>query len=284
MTSGKILFAVDGSTHMRAAAYSVARLALAIDSEVILLHVRAEEDRRPTTRIELLAKLIANARVHTTLQIRVAPADETAEAIVAAAKQLGADLVALGSRGLADLSDLFRGTVSHRVIAGSDCPVLVVRYGVRLPGGAIRRILFAVAGGEDVPHALETAMIIARATDAEVLVLHARYLVTGLNNWPYVEPDGYAEQTVVTVVRRLRSAGIRAAALSALAVSEVARAFTRDTEDWDADLVVVGSRRLADLTSLLSGAIEHDVLQLSDRPVLIAARSNPVSPELTWAG
>lgn len=293
MAFGKILFAVDGSSHMRAAAYSVARLALAMDSDVILLHVTAEKDRMPpttasavspTARMELLAQLIANARVHTTLQIRLAPADETAETIVAVAKQLGVDLVALGSRGLSDLSGLFRGSISHQVIAGSDCPVLVVRYGVRPPGGPIRRILLAVAGGEDVPHALEAAMTIARATDAEVLVLHARYLVTGLNSWPFIEPDGYAEQTVVKVVRRLRTAGIHATAHSPVAVAGIARAIAREAKDWDADLVVVGSRRLSDLTSLLSGAIDHDVIQLSDRPVLIAARSKSLGPELTRVG
>lgn len=293
MAFGKILFAVDGSSHMRAAAYSVARLALAMDSEVILLHVTAEKDGRPlttaraaspTARMELLGKLIANARVHTTLQIRVAPADETAETIVAVAKQLGVDLVALGSRGLSDLSGLFRGSVSHHVIAGSDCPVLVVRYGVRPPGGAIRRILLAIAGGEDVPHALEAAITIARATDAEVLVLHARYLVTGLDSWPYIEPDNYAEQTVVKVVRRLRTAGIHAAAHSPVAATGIARAIAREAKDWDADLVVVGSRRLSDLTSLLSGAIDHDVIHLSDRPVLITGRADQLSPGLVRVG
>src|SRR6202011_2877494 len=165
-----ILFAVDRSSHMRAAAYSVARLALAMDSEVILLHVTAEEDSLPATttgaapasaRLELLANLIANARVQTTVQTRVAPAGETAETIVAVAKQLGAGLVALGSSVLSDLSSLYRGSVSHQVIARSDCPVLVLRYGVRPLGGAIRRILLAVAGGEDVPHALEAAITIA---------------------------------------------------------------------------------------------------------------------------
>jgi hypothetical protein len=52
-------------------------------------------------------------------------------------------------------------------------------------------------------------MTIACATCAEVLVLHARYLVTGLDSWPYVEPGEFAEQTVVRVVRKLEKAGGR---------------------------------------------------------------------------
>jgi nucleotide-binding universal stress UspA family protein len=291
MAFGKILFAVDGSSHMRAAAYSVARLARATGSEVILLHVTEEEGWMPPTtataaspsaRMRLLADLIANARVQTTLQIKVAPADETAETICAVAKELGVDLLALGSRGLSDLSGLFRGSVSHQVIARSDCPVLVIRCGVRAPGGAIRRILLAIAGGEDVPHGLEAAMTIARATDAEVLVLHARYLVTGLDSWPYVEPDEYAERTVVKVVHRLRSAGIRAASRSSVAA--IARESAREAQDWDADLVVVGSRRLSELTSLLLGVIDHDVIQPGDRPGLVAGPSASLIRELTRTG
>jgi nucleotide-binding universal stress UspA family protein len=284
---GKILFAVDGSSHMRAAAYSVARLARATNSEVILLHVLADEREtppgidqasEPPTWMGRIAQVLANSKVRTTLQTRVAPADETAETIVAVAKELQVGLVALGSRGLSDLSGLFRGSVSHRVITRSDCPVLVVRYGVRRPGGPIRRILLAIAGGEDVPHALEAAMTIALATDAAVLVLHARYLVTGLDSWPYVEPDEYAEQAIVKVVRRLTSAGIRAVAHSPLARAGIARTIAHEAQDWDADLVVVGSRRLSDLASLLLGGIDHDVVHLSDRPVLIAERAEPLVP------
>lgn len=292
MGFGKILFAVDGSGHMRVAAYSVARLARATHSEVILLHVTAEEQgtapatamrAAPSGRLERIAKIVANTGVRTTLQTRVAPPAETAETIVAVAKQLNVGLIALGSRGLSDLSGLFRGSVSHQVIARSDCPVLVVRYGVRRPGGPIRRILLAIAGGEDVPHALEAGMTIARATDAEVLVLHARYLVTGLDSWPYIEPDDYAEQDVVKVVRRLRTAGIHTVAHSPLAGTGIARAIVHEAQAWDADLVVVGSRRLSDLASLLVGGIDHEVIQRSDRPVLIAERPDPLVPELTKA-
>jgi nucleotide-binding universal stress UspA family protein len=290
---GKILFAVDGSSHMRAAAYSVARLARATSSEVILLHVLSDGTYapggtdhavEPPEWMEQLAGVVANAHVRTTLQTRPATADETAETIVVAAKQLEVGLIALGSRGLSDLSGLFRGSVSHRVIALSDCPVLVVRYGVRRPGGSVRRILLAIAGGEDIPHILEVAKAIALATDAEVLVLHARYLVTGLDSWPYVESDEFAERAVVKVVWKLRRAGVRVVVHSPIAGAGVARAMAREVRDWDADLVVVGSRRLSDLASLLQGALDHEVMRLTDRPVIVAERAHPLAPVGSLAG
>jgi nucleotide-binding universal stress UspA family protein len=287
MQFGKILFAVDESSHMRAAAQSVSRLARATQSEVVVLHVNAGDGPTsgpanapaPSTRIEAIAALLTDAGVRTTVETRVAPHDEIAGTIAAVAKQLKVDMLALGSRGLSDLSGLFRGSVSHQVIARSDCPVLVVRYGVRHPGGPIRRILLAIAGGEDVPHALEAAMTIARATDAEVLVLHARYLVTGLDSWPYVEPDEYAQQALVKVVRKLRTAGIRTAVHSPVAAAGIARTIAHEAHEADVDLVVIGSRRLSDLASLLLGGLDHDVIHSSDRPVLIAERPRPLVAE-----
>ena len=202
--------------------------------------------------MDQIARVVANANVRTTLQTRAATADETAETIVVAAKQLDVGLVALGSRGLSGTRAAFRGSVSHQVIARPDCPVLVVRYGVRRPGGAIRRILLAIAGGEDIPHALEAAKTIACATDAEVLVLHARYLVTGLDSWPYVEPDEFAEQAVVKVVRKLERADFRVVVHSPLAVQGIARAIAHERHATGTPISRSSAQcRLSDLRSLL---------------------------------
>jgi nucleotide-binding universal stress UspA family protein len=274
MSYTRILFAVDGSVHMRAAGPAVGRLAQATGAEVVILHVAGGSTATPGAAAELarMERQLGEFGLKLSAQVRTAPDDSVAETIVATAKELGCDLIALGSRGLSDLSGLFRGSVSHRVIALSDCPVLVVRYGVRRRTGAIHRILLAIAGGEEVGHALEAAMTIARATDAEVLVLHARYLIAGMDNWPYAEPDEYSRQQVLTVVKRLQKAGLRTATYSPLAISGIAHQIAAEARTWDADLVIIGSRRLSDLASLLLGGIDHEVIHLSDSPVLLAER------------
>ena len=50
-----------------------------------------------------------------------------AEAILEAAKQVDADLIVLGTRGLSDLKGLLLGSVSHKVIQLSSCSCLVVK-------------------------------------------------------------------------------------------------------------------------------------------------------------
>jgi nucleotide-binding universal stress UspA family protein len=281
MSYEKILFAVDGSVHMRAAAPAVGRLAQATGARVIVLHVVDGAAAPVATssapaEVERMDRRLREFGVDVSLVVRPAPAGEVAETIVAVAREFQADLIALGSRGLSDLSGLFRGSVSHRVIAASDCPVLVIRYGARRQTGPIRRILLAIAGGDEIHGAREAATVIARATDAEVLVLHARYLITGLDNWPYVEPDEFAEQEVLTVVKRLEKAGIRARTYSPLAVMGIPKEIAAEARAWDADLVVIGSRRLSDLASLLLGGIDHQIVHLTDRPVLVAERPGPL--------
>jgi nucleotide-binding universal stress UspA family protein len=281
MSYQKILFAVDGSVHMRAAGPAVGRLAQATGAEVVVLHVVVGTTVPLATssapaEVERLDRRLREFGIELSLVVRSAPASEVSETIVAVAREFKCDLIALGSRGLSDLSGLFKGSVSHRVIAASDCPVLVVRYGIRRQGGPIHRILLAIAGGEEVKGALDAATTIARATDAEVLVLHARYLITGLDNWPYVEPEDFARQEVLTIVKRLEKAGIRARTYMPLATAGIAREIAAEARTWDADLVVIGSRRLSDLASLLLGGLDHEIVHLSASPVLVAERPAPL--------
>lgn len=52
----------------------------------------------------------------------------------------------------------------------------------------------------------------------------------------------------------------------------VAKAVAEIAADWNADLIVVGSSRMGDIGSLLLGSVSHDLLHMTDRPVLIADR------------
>ena len=51
------------------------------------------------------------------------PADE----IIDAAKELGADLIVIGSRGWGEIRSVLLGSVSERVLHLAHCPVLIVR-------------------------------------------------------------------------------------------------------------------------------------------------------------
>ena len=50
-----------------------------------------------------------------------------AEEIVRASRELGSDLIVIGSRGTGAVDSVLMGSVSHRVLHYASCPVLVVR-------------------------------------------------------------------------------------------------------------------------------------------------------------
>jgi nucleotide-binding universal stress UspA family protein len=273
----KILFAVDLGPNSRAAIPAVLRLAHDTGSEVVLLYVRDPASLNTSGRmLERIRGGLEEAGVRALIEVRAAPAAEVAGTILAVAKAVHSDLIALGSRGLSDLRGIFAGSVSHSVIAHSDCPVLVVRRGTRRTGGPIERILLAVAGGQEVPHAVELTSRLARTTGARVLVLHAQYMLAARDQPTTLGTAEEPDQTVRKILRRLSRAGIKAEAYEPVAVGGVPRMIAREARSWNADLVVIGSRRLSDFASFFLGGIDHQVMQLSDRPVLVAERPGPL--------
>jgi len=280
----KVLFAVDNTPHSKSSVSAVGALASRAGARVLVLHVlnlgvhfhagHSDVDPRRASRalVDGIAGQLAAQGVTATTEIRSAEPDNIPGAIAGAAAEFGADLIALGSRGRSDLGGLLLGSVSHRVLSRVDCPVLVVRpTRDRDPQSQIRRILLAIAGGDEVPHAIEAATAVARAADARVLVVHVRYLAVA-DTAAWVEPDSEANAVVAAIVGQLRSAGVEAEGRIAGPSSFIARDIATAASEWDADLIVMGSERLSELRGFLVSSVDHEVIHLADRPVLVAQR------------
>lgn len=191
-------------------------------------------------------------------------------AIEEAAEVFGADLVAVGSRGLSDLAGVFAGSVSHRLLADLDCPVLVAQAPVRT--GHLRRILLAISHeGESGPLG-DLAAGIAKPVDASVLVFHVQARAAAAEGYVYVEPPPEAQAVVDQAVARIRASGVKAEGRVGTAVMPVAGEIAAVAETWDADLIISGSRRHHDLAALIVGSTDHELIRQAHRPVLIARR------------
>src|SRR5919112_1928364 len=141
----KILLATDGSEEANLAAQTAADIAEKTGSELHLVHVRsvpayidpsserieiiesAEEDVRNEAQQVLDAQIeqikAAGGNVAQT-HVRLGRPDEE---IVLLAKEIGAGLIEMGSRGLGGIRRVFIGSVSDSVVRHAHCPVLVVR-------------------------------------------------------------------------------------------------------------------------------------------------------------
>jgi nucleotide-binding universal stress UspA family protein len=94
------------------------------------------DDRLERERAALITKAATDARemvadlerIGITAEAQPRRGDPAAE-IVAAANEIGADLVVTGSRGLGGFDRILLGSVARNVLIGAHCSVLIVRHG-----------------------------------------------------------------------------------------------------------------------------------------------------------
>jgi len=267
----RILLATDGSSHSQAAVDATIELARFTGTLVRVAHIcTAASDGEAETLVAGTVERLEAAGVMADKEVFRADAGHVAGAISTVAHHFKADLVVLGSRGLSDWGSLFKHSVSHQVLTAVDCPVLVVRS---RPAGDIastRRIMVAVAGGDDIAPAVRAASAVARARRCSALAVHVSQAIVSPTG-AYFESDEEARSTIERTVRELRVAGVDAQGVVAPA-GPVAATLARVAEEWNADLIVTGSSRMGDAASLVLGSVSHDLLHASHIPVLIAER------------
>jgi len=278
----RILLATDGSQESQAAVDATIAIAKSLTVKVKVAHVwnlelhhrhgrwdlevRSEASKLVDTTVERLFK----AGVMAEREIIRSDSGHVAAALAVAARTFEADLIVVGSRGLSDWQSLTQHSVSHQLLCAVDCPVLIVHS---WPAGALpgaSKILLAIAGGDDLVPGVRAAAAVAQP-DALVMVLHVAQAIIGIEGFAYVESAQEIHETMTRACGLLIDAGVKVQGVVAhegpvsLAVAETAK-------NWNADLIVIGSSRMRDIASLFLGSVSHDLLHMTDRPVLMAER------------
>jgi len=270
----RILLATDCTTWSEAAVDATIELARFTGTVVRVAHIcTVETGGEAETLVAGTVERLAAAGVMADKEVFRAQAGHVAAAISKVAHEFKADLVVLGSRGLSDWRSLFQHSVSHQVLAALDCPVLVVRTRPAGDLASTRRIMVAVAGGDDIAPAVRAASAVARARRCSALAVHVAQAIVSPAG-AYFESEAESQRTIDRTVQELRAAGVDAQGVVAPA-GPVAVTLTSVAEDWNADLIVTGSGRMGDAASLVLGSVSHNLLHASDVPVLIEERVRP---------
>lgn len=142
-----------------------------------------------------------------------------------------------------------------------------------------KRILVAMDGGAASELALEQAMIIARAANAEVEVVHvvddrSPFLdVSNLDPVRLLEDLTTAgEGVLAAAASRLAASGIRHVTRmlgKPTADGDVATAIATEANGWGADLVVMGTHGRRGVRRLVMGSVARSVITLAVAPVLL---------------
>lgn len=209
---------------------------------------------------------------------RVAALGRAGAAILAAAEEISADVIVLGSRGHGRIASMLLGSVSAEVADRAKCSVLVARH------PRVSRMLVTTDGSpcsSVIPQVLGewqalggTDALALSVTPVDSLAFAAMVKLYTLGDYPLETEQG-----------ELRKAFKKHAHELADQLSAVGIAATPDTREGDAaheiigyadehscDLVVTGSHCLHGLDRWILGSVARDVLVHTGASVLIVRR------------
>ena len=104
------------------------------------------------------------------------------------------------------------------------------------------------------------------------MVVHVAQALFGAQGFAYVESGDEIRETMARACGLLSDSGVKVQGMVAHQ-GPVAKAVAEIAKDWNADLIAIGSSRMGDIGSLFLGSVSHDLLHMTDRPVLIAERA-----------
>lgn len=265
----RIAVGVDGSPSSLTALAWAADLSVD-DDEIHVVTGESPPENRPRLEAEWLATLPADrARLHVSEQ----PA---AEALATVADETGADLVVVGThQGLAGTPRVL-GSVTHRLLRSSPCPVAVVPESTATPptDGPV------VAGVGDGPATRASIDWAAWLAAREARAVH---LVRGVNIRPIFGVDhamevmasyidtgllrDWAEAEVDLVADELGSKGLDTT--TTVAIGRAGKILV--DAGGDARVIVVGKHLDGPITGYFTGVTLHHVLTHAPCPVVVVA-------------
>jgi nucleotide-binding universal stress UspA family protein len=179
------------------------------------------------------------------------------DGILQVARDISADLIAMGTHGRSGFNRLMLGSVAERILRASEVPVLTVPpSAAELPRAPeFKRILVPVNGSEAARSALEYAARLAKCFTSELTVLHVREdgkagAIPDLCEW--------VPKELRSNCRLVEVAEGEGAAHSILAASS----------DHGCDLLVLGAKRRRFFDSTIIGTTSVRVVRHAPCPVL----------------
>ena len=296
-----ILVPTDGSpSSIRALPYAAA-LARAADGEILLVRAvkdpaaitassegmpaiidvqKVEKDmfREATASLAALAALVTNQGLKSEEEI-VEYRDVAASAIVAAAQEHHADIIAMSTHGRSGLGRMVYGSVAEEVLTRSHLPVLLVPPHASAQGwvarsGTAHRIVVPLDGSALAEEALGPATELAKTLGAGMTVIRVlEMLVLAVpDSTPVVagddEDDREAARTYLAgVVNRLTADGV--SATGELLHGNPSDLIGRAGGEADVDAIVAATHGRTGVSRAVLGSVATGLLHGARVPVLL---------------
>ena len=201
----------------------------------------------------------------------IATQGDAAEEILRKTKEVGSDLIVMGTHGRTGLRRMLAGSVAVAVLRGAPCPVLALRS-VEQPrkSNEIRVILHPTDFSVDSDAALRAARWLAREHGARLIVLHVAVIEGLLVGTPAAEVDSQIHRKALEdVCKRVEGPDFKHRVESMLRLGYAAEGILQTAEEVGCDLIVMGTNGRTGLSRLLMGSVAEHVLAKATCPVLV---------------
>jgi nucleotide-binding universal stress UspA family protein len=276
------LLAVDGSPGADKAAAYVARCAMQLRvDEVDALQAFARELTLPEAQersrrdTEAAGALLRNAGIAHRFHVALGDA---AMAIVERSRSEPIDEIVVGSRGMGAITGAVLGSVAYKVVHQADLPVTVVGDRYRPPAapqGGVHRVLLAVDGSEHAQRAGDYLCAFAgEHIRIDVVLVNVQLPIVSGNVRLFVSQeliDNYhrqeGEEALASAKTALTNAGIRFE--PRVLTGHVSPAIVQLAEERGCDRIVMGTRGLGAVGTVVLGSIAYRVLHEASLPVTL---------------
>lgn len=283
-----ILVPTDGSACARAGARHGVRIARGVGATVHAVHVRDVGTGLPSLELSRTSldredggvteddTVAEVAEYGAAVGVQVATEvveGQPVEALQEYITDIGADLVAMGTRGRTTVERHLLGSVTQRIVRSSPVPVLTVGTGdgdeAPLDRG-YTDILLPTRGGDGSELAVDHAITLAARFDATVHVLYVVDVRSQAANHETYElgplTDELHAEVTDEAVARAADAGVETSAVIQQGTPH--SAIQRYVGDHDIDLIVMGTHGRGRVRRFLLGSITERTIRTADVPVL----------------
>jgi nucleotide-binding universal stress UspA family protein len=203
--------------------------------------------------------------------------DEPSLAICARAKEIGAELVAMGTRGHTGIAHVVFGSIAERVARLAHCSVLTAHADSPAPS-AYRRVLVPTDFSPDADLALAWARKLVEKTGGKLVVLHSYDLPALLTGGAAFSAPSIQQSLQTAARERLDLLKKTLSGVDVEAVLSHGRpdlSILETAESERVDLIAMGTRGRTGLAHVVMGSTAERVLRRAHQPVVTLKLTNP---------
>ena len=283
MTS-TILVAVDGTDKDARALAVAADLAQLCDARLVVVRVHnpqtdsaTHESRSSMLQAMRVAAEVVGLRVPRGLTCEVLDGDDVPNALLTRADSVNATALVMATRAPQAIDRAIHGSVADRIVRTGSRPVVLVPPRADYMGGRdvhLRRGLVPIDGSATALSVIDHLLAFPNARELDLLLLQV------VPPDPDHEAARKAEETLITLVERIRAKGVTAeprVVEAAHPAAVIVEAIRQDLVDF----IAMSTRGAGGIARTMLGSVATAVVRASEVPVLLVTPNVPIPSTIT---